>query len=210
MILLIFLCVLRVLCGDYLLLQSTLVSIYLGLDTATPYLSLALWSSERGVIRGFAENIGRDHAKRVIVEIDNLFQKANVAPSQLVGMGVGVGPGSYTGVRVGIATAKALAKGLNVPLIGVSTLAAMAYGVLKEGEQGVVAMDARRGYVYASVFEKRGEVVLEQIPSQKIELIKLREHYPSHAFFQDICPDAHYIAQCVYTNKALPVEAVYF
>jgi tRNA threonylcarbamoyladenosine biosynthesis protein TsaB len=185
------------------------VSVYLGLDTATPYLSLALWSPEHGVVRGFSENIGRDHAKRIMVEIENLFQRVNVVPWQLAGIGVGVGPGSYTGVRVGIATAKALAKGLNVPLVGVNTLAAMAYGVLKDGEQGVVAMDARRGYVYANVFEKRGEEILELSLPQKIELIKLQEHHPSRLYFQDSCPDAHYIAQCVYKNKAVPVEAVY-
>jgi tRNA threonylcarbamoyladenosine biosynthesis protein TsaB len=183
--------------------------LYLGLDTATPYLSLALWSPERGVIRGFTENIGRDHAKRIIVEIDNLLERANVFASQLTGIGVGVGPGSYTGVRVGIATAKALAKGLNVPLVGVSTLAAMAYGVLKEDERGVVAMDARRGFVYTSVFERRGEEVLELSPPQKIELSKLREQDTAHAYFQDNCPEASYIARCVYKDKALPVEAIY-
>jgi tRNA threonylcarbamoyladenosine biosynthesis protein TsaB len=185
------------------------VSVYLGLDTATPYLSLALWSPEHGVVRDLTENIGRDHAKRIMVEIEGLFRQANVAPSQLVGIGVGVGPGSYTGVRVGIATAKALAKGLNVPLIGISTLAAMACGVLKDDEQGVVAMDARRGSVYAGVFERRGKDVLELIPPQKIELIKLREQYPSHSYFQDGCPDAGYIAQCVYYSRTVPVEAVY-
>lgn len=202
-------CAFWVLCGDTPLLQSTLVSVYLGLDTATPYLSLALWSPEFGVVPSFTENIGRDHAKRIIVEIDNLFQTVNVTPSQVVGIGIGIGPGSYTGVRVGIATAKALAKGLNVPLVGVNTLAAMAYGVLKDGEQGVVAMDARRGYVYAGVFEKRGEEMLELTPPQKIELTKLREQYPLHVYSQDTCPDASYIAQCVYENRALSVEAIY-
>jgi tRNA threonylcarbamoyladenosine biosynthesis protein TsaB len=182
---------------------------YLGFDTATPYLSLALWSPERGVVSSFSQHIGRDHAKQIIVKTANLFQEANVSPSDLAGIGVGVGPGSYTGVRVGIATAKAFAKGLDVPLVGVNTLAAMAYGVLREGEEGVVAMDARRGYVYASVFEKRGEEVLEQTPLQKIELTKLREQYPSHAYFQASWPDARYIAQCAYHNKTLPAEAVY-
>jgi tRNA threonylcarbamoyladenosine biosynthesis protein TsaB len=187
----------------------TLHPLYLGLDTATPYLSLALWSPEHGVIANFSEAIGRDHAKRIIVELGHLFQIANVLPTQLAGIGVGVGPGSYTGVRVGIATAKALAKGLNVPLVGVSTLAAIAYGVLKNGEQGIVALDARRGYVYAGVFGRREEEMLEHLPSQKIELTKLRERYPSHVYLQDGCPDASYIAHCVYKNKALPVEAIY-
>jgi tRNA threonylcarbamoyladenosine biosynthesis protein TsaB len=183
--------------------------LYLGLDTATPYLSLALWSPERGVVSSFAENIGRDHAKRVIVEIKNLFQRANTLPSRLTGIGVGVGPGSYTGVRVGIATAKALAKGLNLPLVGASTLAAMAYGVLKEGEQGVIAMDARRGYVYAGVFEKRDGDVIELSSVQKVGLESLQKGYPSLPYFQDVSPDASYIARAIQSNKVLPVEAIY-
>jgi tRNA threonylcarbamoyladenosine biosynthesis protein TsaB len=183
--------------------------LYLGLDTATPYLSLALWSEEKGLLASFAENIGRDQAKRIILELDHLFQKANVTPSHLTGLGVGVGPGSYTGVRVGIASAKALAKGLKIPLIGVNTLAAMAYGVLQEGEQGVVAMDARRGYVYAGVFEKRREDVAEVSPVQKVLLEALKEGHPSLPYFQDVCPDASYIAKCVRLNRSSAVEAIY-
>jgi tRNA threonylcarbamoyladenosine biosynthesis protein TsaB len=191
------------------MLDWMFVSIYLGLDTATPYLSLALWSGEKGLLAQFTENVGRDHAKRIIVEIAKLFETANVLPSQLSGIGVGVGPGSYTGVRVGIATAKALAKGLDVPLAGVSTLAAMAYGVLQDGEQGVVAMDARRENIYAGVFEKRGEDVLEHSAVQKVLLETLREQYPSLPYFQDACPDSSYIAQSVYTKKERQVEAIY-
>jgi tRNA threonylcarbamoyladenosine biosynthesis protein TsaB len=186
-----------------------LVSVYLGLDTATPYLSLALWSGEKGLLAQFTENVGRDHAKRIIVEIAKLFETANVLPSQLSGIGVGVGPGSYTGLRIGIATAKALAKGLSVPLAGVSTLAAMAYGVLQEGEQGVVAMDARREHVYAGVFEKRGEGILEHSAVQKVLLETLREQHPALPYFQDVCPDPCYLARRAYLGNTLTVEAVY-
>ncbi len=183
--------------------------IYLGLDTATPYLALALWSEEKGLLAHFADNIGRDHAKRIIVEIDKLFQTAKATPSQLAGIGVGIGPGSYTGVRVGIATAKALAKGLNVPLVGVSTLAATAYGALKDNERGIIALDARRGSVYAGVFEKKENEVQEHSPIQKTNLIALLGQYPSLTFVQDVCPDAFYIAQSARSEKTSSVEAIY-
>jgi tRNA threonylcarbamoyladenosine biosynthesis protein TsaB len=183
--------------------------LYLGLDTATPFLSLALWSNEKGRLAHFAENIGRDHAKRIMLEIDTLFKAANVSPSQLAGIGVGVGPGSYTGVRVGIATAKALAKGFNVPLVGVSTLAAMAFAALQNNEQGIVALDARKGSVYAGVFEKKEDEVLEHSPIQKVIVTTLREQYPTLAYYQDGCPDTAYIARCATTKQALPVEAIY-
>lgn len=183
--------------------------LYLGLDTATPFLSLALWSNEKGLLAHFAETIGRDHAKRIMLEIDTLFKVANVSPSQLAGIAVGVGPGSYTGVRVGIATAKALAKGLNVPLVGVSTLAAMAFVALQDNEQGIVALDARKGSVYAGVFEKRNAAVQGHTPIQKILITTLKEQHPALAYYQDVCPDASYIARHALTGNALPVEAIY-
>jgi tRNA threonylcarbamoyladenosine biosynthesis protein TsaB len=186
------------------------IPVYLGLDTATPFLSLALWGKEKGLLAHFAENIGRDHAKRIIIEIDHLFQTANILPSRLAGIGVGVGPGSYTGVRVGIATAKALAKGLNVALVGVSTLSAMAFAALQENEQGVVALDARKGSVYAGVFEKRKDDVHGHTPIQKVTIATLREQHPTLAYYQDVCPDAAYIARRVTTKQqALRVEAIY-
>jgi tRNA threonylcarbamoyladenosine biosynthesis protein TsaB len=183
--------------------------IYLGFDTATPFLSLALWNEEQGTLAAFAENIGRDHAKRIIVEIDNLFKIANVSPSQLVGMGVGVGPGSYTGVRVGIATAKALAKGLNVSLVGVNTLSAMAFAALTKNEQGIVALDARKGSVYAGIFEKRNEGVLELFPVQKVDSSLIQKQHPSLRYIQDVCPNASYIAQAAPLGKDARVEGIY-
>jgi tRNA threonylcarbamoyladenosine biosynthesis protein TsaB len=188
---------------------QTLNPVYLGLDTATPFLSLALWSAEKGVLAHFAKNVGRDHAKRIIVDINALFQSANILPAQLAGIGVGVGPGSYTGVRVGIATAKALAKGLKVPLVGASTLAAMAYGALQEGERGVIALDARRESIYAGVFEKQKDEVLEHLAPQKVRLETLRKEHSRLPYFQDVCPDPRYIAQLVLIKATLPVEAIY-
>jgi tRNA threonylcarbamoyladenosine biosynthesis protein TsaB len=183
-------------------------SVYLGLDTATPFLSLTLWSLE-GTRATFAETIGRDHAKRIIPELDTLFKTANVRPAQLAGIGVGVGPGSYTGVRVGVATAKALAKGLNVPLVGVSTLAAMAFKALGENETGIVALDARKGSVYAGVFERSKTNVIEAVPVYKVTAEGLREQHPDLAFCQDVCPDSSYIARQVLARNTLPVEAIY-
>jgi tRNA threonylcarbamoyladenosine biosynthesis protein TsaB len=182
--------------------------IYLGLDTATPFLSLALWSDE-GVLATFAKTIGRDHAKRIILELDILFKTANVLPSQLAGIGVGVGPGSYTGVRVGIATAKALAKGLNVPLVGVRTLSAMAFTALRENETAIVALDARKGSVYAGVFQRKDTSILESMPVQKITAQSLREQHLELAFYQDVCPDASYIARQAMAENTATVEAVY-
>ena len=82
---------------------------YLGLDCSSPYLALALYDG--GVLASFCEDVGRDHAKRITGALDTLFEQAGLTPGDLRGVSVGVGPGSYTGLRVGIATAQGLARG---------------------------------------------------------------------------------------------------
>ena len=131
---------------------------YLGVDCSSPYLALALYGG--GLLASFCEEVGRDHAKRITGALDTLFEQAGLTPSDLRGVGVGVGPGSYTGLRVGVATAQGLARGLNVPLRGESTLLAVAAGVLSTTEpHAIVALDAQRGNVYAGVFRfEAGEV----------------------------------------------------
>ncbi len=180
------------------------VKVYLGIDTSTSFLSLALWSAE-GVLGTFCENIGRDHAKRLILELDQLFEKATIKKSSLAGIGVGIGPGSYTGLRVGIASAKGLSRALGIPLSGVDSLAAIAYGCLEEGQKGLITLDARRGNVYAGLYEKTQNEVLTLETPQKLEFALLQQHYP---LFQDQAPNALYIAQQAQKPGQLP-KALY-
>ncbi len=174
------------------------MGIYLGIDTSTSFLSLALWSPEGLEVR-FQEAIGRDHAKRLILELDHLFEQASVKQAKvkktdLTAIGVGIGPGSYTGLRVGIASAKGLARALGIPLGGVDSLAASAYGCLKIGEKGLITLDARRGNVYAGLYQKTPDGILTLKEAQKQELSQLQQVY-SGPFLQDKAPDALYIAQ---------------
>ena len=149
-------------------------SVYLGVESASPYLALALWSRE-GVLERFCEEVGRDHAARIGVELERLLARAEVRRADLVGVGVGTGPGSYTGLRVGVAVAKGIAQGLGIGLYGETSLAAMAAANLTSATpRGIVALDARRDNVYAGVFEllkgelRHGEI--EKVP---------REHFRS-------------------------------
>ena len=168
--------------------------IYLGIDSASAYLSLALWSPE-GVLERFCEEVGREHAARIGVELEKLLKRAAVRRSDLVGVGVGTGPGSYTGLRVGVATAKGIAQGLGIPLRGESSLAAMAAANLTEGEpEGVFALDARRGNVYAGVFELvKGELRYGEV--EKTARDDLKAHYPDLPYFENVAPDAAYLAR---------------
>ena len=180
-------------------LEDPSEAIYLGLDTATPYLCLALWSSAAGVLGRFAAEVGREHSARLLLELANPLERAGVRPEALRGIIVGAGPGSYTGLRVGLAAAQGLARGWGVPLAGSSTLAAIAAGALaqdplKPGERALAVLDARRGNVYATLVERRatGLVVLEE--PHKAEREALRARWPEARWLEGLPPDAAYLA----------------
>lgn len=165
---------------------------YLGVDCSSPYLALALYSG--GVLASFCEEVGRDHVKRITGALDTLFEQAGLTPKELRGVCVGVGPGSYTGLRVGVATAQGLARGLNLPLRGESTLLAVAAGVLNDAEpRAVVALDARRGNVYAGVFRFRaGEVGLE---GELVKGARAELSASNLPYFENVPPDAGFLAR---------------
>jgi tRNA threonylcarbamoyl adenosine modification protein YeaZ len=88
----------------------------------------------------------------VLEAVDSLLDEHGVAPSELDGVAVGVGPGSFTGVRIGLAAARGLALSLDVPVAGVSTLAALRAGA----PDAVALIDAKRREVF---LEQGGEIV---------------------------------------------------
>lgn len=186
-------------------------AVYLGVDTATPFLALALWSPEHGTLARFAERLERDHAKRLLDELSTLLSDAGLTKRHLVGVGIGLGPGSYTGLRVGVAAARGLARGLGVPLGGGSTLAAVAAGVFaKEAtNEAVVALDARRGNVYAGMFAKQGETLTSLEDERKWERAALQAAYPDLPYFEDAPPDASHLARSLFRGEARAVQPVY-
>jgi tRNA threonylcarbamoyladenosine biosynthesis protein TsaB len=99
----------------------------LAIDTSNDYAGVALWN-EHG-LRGEATWLaGRQHTEQVLPQIDLLLRHADAIPRSLVVIVVATGPGSWSGLRAGMSLAKALAIGRGLPLIGVSTLDALAYG----------------------------------------------------------------------------------
>jgi tRNA threonylcarbamoyl adenosine modification protein YeaZ len=133
----------------------------LALDTASHLCSAAVFDTEAArVIGACTEDIGRGHAERMMAVIDAALEEAGAGFADLGRIGVTVGPGSFTGIRVGVATARGLALALNVPAVPVTTLAAIAAAAdpEKAGGRPVMALiDARRGEVYAQLFAAPGE-----------------------------------------------------
>lgn len=137
----------------------------LGIDTAT-------WTASVGLSRDGEEVAERSLATRgshglsLLGMIDELLAAAAWRMSDLQGVAVSIGPGSFTGLRIGLATAKGLAFALGIPLAGIRTLVAMAFAAGVRDGLVCPILDARKGEVYAALIEFRqgaAEVVQPEV-----------------------------------------------
>jgi len=118
----------------------------LAFDTATPAVTVAL-ADDANVLAETSTVDPRRHGELLAAGIDAVLRKAGAAPSDLTQVAVGVGPGPFTGLRVGVVTARALGAALGVPVLGVCTLDALAHESGLAG-QFLVVTDARRKEIY--------------------------------------------------------------
>jgi tRNA threonylcarbamoyladenosine biosynthesis protein TsaB len=95
------------------------------------------------------------HGERLHVFIDELLNNNQLKPSDLDAIAISAGPGSYTGLRIGVATAKGLCYSLNIPLISIDTLESLSLQNTIDSDYTIAFLDARRMEVYASVFNKK-------------------------------------------------------
>jgi len=132
------------------------------IETATTMCSVAL--SENGKILAIKEiNNGYTHAENVTVFINEVSEKANKKLTEIDAVAISKGPGSYTGLRIGVATAKGLCYALNKPLIAINTLEAMAFGQLQKEENALYCpmIDARRMEVYCALFDTKNNFITD-------------------------------------------------
>lgn len=130
------------------------MSVVLAFDTATPATVVAVRVGDGpAVVRRHDPGPGErpGHAARLLGLAREALAEAGASLEQVTRVGCGVGPGTFTGLRIGVATARGLAQGGGAELVPVSTLAALAFGAL--GDDPVLAvLDARRGEVFAQPF----------------------------------------------------------
>jgi tRNA threonylcarbamoyladenosine biosynthesis protein TsaB len=148
----------------------------LNIDTATEQATVCI-SKDGEVIRVLINDNQKDHAGWVQVAINSLLQKEGVSMQQLEAVAVTEGPGSYTGLRVGMATAKGLCFALQIPLITINTLQVMAFGAidqwhsLTENIQSPLGfcpmIDARRMEVFTAVYNE----ALQEIMAPKAMIL---------------------------------------
>ena len=123
----------------------------LGIDSSSKTGGTALWHDNETIAKSFCDR-GLTHSQTLLPMVAEMLASVNVKPTELTGIAVTHGPGSFTGLRIGLATAQALAWP-NLPCVGVSSLYAAAQGVAHEHDGLICAcMDARRGQVYNALF----------------------------------------------------------
>lgn len=152
----------------------------LAFETSAKAGSVALY--EEGKLLGeFYQNTGLTHSQTVMVMAEELLKSCGKTVRDLTGVAVAAGPGSFTGVRIGVAAAKGLAWGGELPLYGVSTLEAMALQLGVYEGLVVPVMDARREQVYNGLF-CAGEGQLTRLTEDRaISLAELGEELKDRA-----------------------------
>ncbi len=135
----------------------------LAIDTALPAVSACVLTE--GATAPDAEEtlaMERGHAEALLPLIERVMAKVEGGFASLGRVAVTVGPGSFTGLRVGIAAARAIALAWDLPAVGVSTLAALAAPLILEEKPGttVVAVDAKHGHVFLAAFHEDGRLML--------------------------------------------------
>jgi tRNA threonylcarbamoyladenosine biosynthesis protein TsaB len=125
----------------------------LGIDTATPQVSVAVGGHE-GVLALTQTARGRQHAEALTPAIEFTCRQARVELSEISVMAVDLGPGLFTGLRVGVSAAKAMAYALRVPMIGVPSLDLVAFPLRHSPKLIVAAVDARRGELFTASYRQ--------------------------------------------------------
>lgn len=135
----------------------------LSIDTATNSGGVAL-SRNAEVVALWMCKTPMQYSERIVPWIENVLEAHGLSPKDLEALAVAVGPGSFTGIRIGMATAKALAQSLDKPLIGISTLEALAYRYRWSERLIVPWIDARRQQVFGAAYRTSGLKIEEVVP----------------------------------------------
>ncbi len=151
----------------------------LAIDTSCKT-AMAVITDNGKIISGIQIHDEKTHSVKLLPAIEYILSSASVQPNELDAIAVTNGPGSYTGLRIGVTTAKTYGYVLNIPVIGINSLEALASSVDTENDNLICPLiDARNERVYASAY-KNGQIVFETTPMDCKEFCKIMsERYPS-------------------------------
>ncbi len=166
----------------------------LAIDTSSPVGSIALLQNET-VVAEERLDIRVTHAEKLLPGIAALMEKAGWNFSNLHGLALSIGPGSFTGLRIGLATMKGFAQARDLPLVGVSSLEALAYNENRSKKPVAAFLDARRNEVYAAIY---------QFSDGQIEKVLLKEQAMKPELFSKTAKE---IGAAVVSGETMPIQA---
>ena len=149
-----------------LLLGSGLDVLVLGIESASAEVGVAL-GGEDGILASAQSSRDRRHAENLAPQIQFVCEQAQVELAEVGCIAIDIGPGLFTGLRVGLSSAMALAHGLDVPMIGVSSLELGAFAARHASRTILSCYDARRGEVFSARFAG-GDDGLEQLSDARV------------------------------------------
>ncbi len=143
----------------------------LAIETSTQAGSIALVEAPSGeelptgekLLGEYLLDLPRTHSERLMPSIDRLLQDTSLSINRVQGIAISLGPGSFTGLRIGVAAAKGLAYALRIPVVGISTLEALANNIPYATSLICPVLDARKKEVYAALFRGNGQERLQKI-----------------------------------------------
>jgi tRNA threonylcarbamoyladenosine biosynthesis protein TsaB len=152
----------------------------LAIETATRVMSVALLDGER-VIAEISSDDARVHSERLLPALDRLFELAGTRLDAVGAFAISIGPGSFTGLRIGLATLKALAFDETRPVAAVPTLAALCAAAVGAPRTVAALLDARRGEVYAAAVAAAGDPEPTLLPDSVFTPAELAAVLPPEA-----------------------------
>lgn len=143
----------------------------LAIDTSNETMGIAIYKQDKLKVE-YISNSKNKHSVRLMPAIHRLMEDAELLPKDLSKIVVAKGPGSYTGVRIGVSTAKTMAWSLNIPVIGISSLEALALQGVSFNHLICPFFDARRGLVFTGLYQSNAGGKLELVKEEQNILIE--------------------------------------
>ena len=144
------------------------------IDTSSSYLYSAIMDGDK-IIGEIKEEYGQSLSEVALPRIVSIFNDNNIKPEEIDKIIVVNGPGSFTGIRIGITIAKVYSWSLNIPITTITSLEAMALSS-ENATYKIPAIDARRGYVFAAIYDKKNKQILKP---QHIKIEDLKKEMES-------------------------------
>lgn len=154
----------------------------LALDTSNQTLAVAI-TKDQQLLGQIQTTVKRTHSLSLMPTIDYLFKSVLLTPKEIDRVVVAQGPGSYTGLRIGVTTAKTLAYTLQKELVGISGLKALAANCVGISGWIIPLFDARRNNVYAGVYQWQAGELTQILPDQHIAMADLIEKVAGHPVY---------------------------